>query len=165
MMNGSSLPVYRLAVVGIGNELNSDDAAGVLVARALRDETNDHFLVIEAGLAPENFTSILRRFHPDLVVLVDAAELGEPPGTVTWAGWAEAGGWSGSTHTLPPSVLAQYLVEELGCEVSLVGIQPARLDFDAGVSTEVRRAVVEVAAKIRALAGLEDSSQELRKAR
>ena len=166
----------RLAVLGIGNELNGDDAAGVLVARALRDgicgsvgpgsswtapTLDGHFLVIEAGLAPENFTGTLRRFHPELVLLVDAAELGQPPGTVAWVGWAEAGGWSGSTHTLPPSVLAHYLVEELSCEVILVGIQPARLDFGAGVSAEVQQAITEVAGKIRDLAALGESNRLL----
>lgn len=161
MMSGNNLPANRLAVVGIGNELNSDDAAGVLVARALRVEVNDYFMVIEAGLAPENFTSTLRRFQPDLVLLVDAAELGEPPGTVAWVGWAEAGGWSGSTHTLPPSVLAHYLVEELGCEVILVGIQPARLDFNTGVSAEVLQAVNEVVGKIRNLAALGENNRLL----
>lgn len=171
-----SLTPRRLAVLGIGNELNGDDAAGMLVARALRDgicgsvgsggswtvpTLDGHFLVIEAGPAPENFTGTLRRFHPELVLLIDAAELGEPPGTVAWVGWAEAGGWSGSTHTLPPSVLAHYLVEELGCEVILVGIQPARLDFCAGVSAEVQQAVTEVAGKIRDLAALGESNRLL----
>lgn len=147
MMNGKT----RLAVVGIGNELNGDDAAGVLVARALRPGINENFLVIEAGLAPENFTGTLRHFHPDLVLLVDAAELGKPPGTVAWVDWQDAGGWSGSTHTLPLSVLARYLVEELGCQVVVVGIQPAQLDFEAGISEEVQQVVAQVAKKISSL--------------
>jgi len=143
-------PGSRLAVVGIGNELNGDDAAGVLVARALRPLQRSDFLVIEAGPAPENFTGTLRRFRPEQILLVDAAEMGEPPGTVAWVDWPAAGGWGGSTHTLPPSVLARFLVEELGCRAALVGIQPARLDFGAGVSAAVRRAVDETAGMIRA---------------
>jgi hydrogenase 3 maturation protease len=65
----------RIAVVGIGNELNGDDAAGILAARKLSkkycpqkvDENSPHpvFIVIEAGLAPEAFTGPLRRFRPD----------------------------------------------------------------------------------------------------
>ncbi len=141
----------RLAVVGIGNELNGDDAAGVLVARALRTGLNDRFLAIEAGVAPENFTGMLRRFRPDLVLLVDAADLGKLPGTVAWVNSQDAGGWSGSTHTLPLSVLARYLEEELGCQVVLVGIQPAQLDLDAGVSGVVQQAVAEVVKKIYSL--------------
>jgi len=142
-----------VAVLGIGNELNGDDAAGVLAARALKAAwaQDENRLVIEAGLAPENYTGPLRRFQPDLVLLVDAAEMGQPPGTLAWADWGEAGGWSGSTHTLPPNVLARFLVEELGCRVILVGIQPAQLDFGAGVSPEVRQAVAAAAAQIAAV--------------
>jgi hydrogenase maturation protease HycI len=143
----------RLAILGIGNELNGDDAAGVLAARALRPAGNHDLLVIEAGPAPENFTGTLRRFQPDVVLLVDAAELGEPPGSVAWVSWTAAGGWSGSTHTLPPTVLARFLVEELGCQVILVGIQPARLDFDAGLSEPVQNAIGAVVEEIKKFSG------------
>jgi hypothetical protein len=39
----------------------------------------------------------------------------------------------------------EYLKSELGCRVSLVGIQPKHMDFDAPVSDEILRAVNEIA--------------------
>ena len=39
---------------------------------------------MEAGPAPENFTGPLRRFRPDLVLLVDAAQMDAEPGTIGW---------------------------------------------------------------------------------
>lgn len=141
----------RIAILGIGNEQNGDDAAGVLVARELKKITGEmapvpvnpprEFLIVEAGLAPEAFTGPLRRFHPDLVILVDAAELGESPGAVSCFDWSQAEGMSASTHTLPPTVLAQFLMRETGCEVMLIGIQPKNLSFDAGVSAEILQAI------------------------
>ncbi len=148
----------RVAVVGIGNELNGDDAAGVLVARKLLEKIGKRetvegsrfpaFLAIEAGPAPEAFTGPLRRFRPDLVILVDAAELGLPPGAVQWLDWTAAEGMSASTHTLPPSLFAQYLVRELGCQVVLAGIQPKHLEFEREVSRAVKKAASRVVEEI-----------------
>lgn len=163
----------RTAIVGIGNTLNGDDAAGPLVAQALCALTGSRasrsditpaaesapatesapaaVAIFDAGPSPEAFTGPLRRFAPELILLVDAAELGEAPGTVRWFDWSQAGGLSASTHTLPPSLVAGFLVRELGCRVALIGIQPQRLDLDGGVSDPVRKAVAQV---VRGLATL-----------
>ncbi len=135
----------RVAVLGIGNSLRSDDAAGVLVARGLartrlaRDF--DSFLVIEAGHAPENATAELRRFAPQVVILIDAAEMGQAPGTVGWIQLKEIDGLSASTHTMPLSMLSRYLILELGCEVKILGIQPKSTEIGESVSREVLQAV------------------------
>jgi hydrogenase 3 maturation protease len=145
-----------VAVVGVGQELNGDDAAGVKVAQALlkrqRAGSSDaprpapfSLLVVEAAHAPENCTGAIRRFAPDLVILVDAAEMGDPPGTVRWLDWREAVGLNTSTHTLQPSMVARYLATELSCEVALVGIQVYDTALGAPVSPAVRRAIRAVA--------------------
>jgi hydrogenase 3 maturation protease len=145
-----------VAVVGVGQEINGDDAAGVKVAQALlkrqRAGSSDaprpapfSLLVVEAAHAPENCTGAIRRFAPDLVILVDAAEMGDPPGVVRWLDWREAAGLNTSTHTLPPSMVARYLATELSCEVALVGIQVHDTALGAPVSPAVRRAIRAVA--------------------
>lgn len=145
----------RFAVVGIGNELNGDDAAGVLVVRALRDTLGrrDDLLLIEAGTAPENFTGSLRRFEPALALLIDAADFGADPGEVACVPWQESEGFSASTHTLPISVFGEYLAAELRCEVVLLGIQPEHLEFDRPVSAPVREAVSTVAEELAGILG------------
>jgi hydrogenase 3 maturation protease len=153
-------------VVGIGHELRGDDAAGVAVVRALgraearrsrrgnpRPPAARSLLVIDAGPAPENCTAALRRFGPDLVLLIDAAEFGAPPGTVCWLDWRSAAGLSASTHTLPCSLLARYLIAELGCRVMLLGIQPADTTIGASLSPAVRRAAQTVARRLAAQLG------------
>jgi len=141
-----------VAVVGIGQTLNGDDAAGALVAQALlkrqRAGRSDaprpvpfSLFVIEAAHAPENCTGAVRRFAPDLVILVDAAEMGDPPGTVRWLDWRDTSGLGASTHSLPPSMVARYLAAELSCQVALIGIQVQDTSLGARVSPPVRRAI------------------------
>src|SRR5690242_13669932 len=78
----------RIAILGVGNQFRSDDGAGVLIARALSEregaQASDHLLVIEAGHAPENTTGELRKFAPELVLIIDAADMGVEPGSVQW---------------------------------------------------------------------------------
>ncbi len=113
------------------------------VARALEAELagRDGVLVVDAGLAPEGCSGLLRRFGPDLVLFVDAADVGEPPGTVRVLGRRSMGGVGGSTHTLPLSLLAGYLVETLDCRVALIGIQPADTALGEPLSPAVGHAV------------------------
>jgi hydrogenase 3 maturation protease len=137
----------RVAILGVGNELNGDDAAGVRVVRELaaRLPATPGVLLIDGGTAPENYTGPLRRFRPELVLEIDAAQQDETPGTTALLDWREADGLSASTHTLPPSVLAQYLVSELGCQVALVGIQPGDLEMGRPLTPRVERAVTKLA--------------------
>ncbi len=132
--------------------MRGDDGAGILVVRALAERLvgAPDVLLIDGSTAPENFTGPLRRFRPDLVIEIDAAHLEQPPGTVAWVDWRDADGMSASTHTLPPSVLARFLTADLGCRVSLLGIQPATLDMDCGPSPEVAAAVERLAAQLSA---------------
>lgn len=150
----------RVAVLGIGNELRGDDAAGVLVARSLTGADADHLLVIDAGLAPENQTGLLRRFQPDLVLIVDAAELGEEAGTVRWLSWEQTDGLTASTHTTPPSMLGRFLAESLACEVVVIGIQPRDTSFGAPLLPEVAAAVKAVSESITALFGTRETIPE-----
>jgi hydrogenase 3 maturation protease len=137
----------RITILGIGNELNGDDGAGVWVIQNLRQRLSDspYLLLIEAGTAPENFTAPIRRFQPDLVILIDAAEMDSPAGSITWAEMEELEGFGASTHTMPPSTLASYLQKETGCQVALLGIQPQQLDFDQPISEVVLHSLKQIA--------------------
>jgi hydrogenase 3 maturation protease len=138
----------RVAVLGVGNPTRSDDAAGVLVARALSQSNwgtdTDRVLIIEAGQAPENRTGELRRFGPDLVLIIDAADMEEAPGAVQWIAQESIDGMSASTHSLPLSMLAHYLKLELNCTVAILGIQAVSNEVGEQVSPEVLQAINEI---------------------
>jgi hydrogenase 3 maturation protease len=121
----------RVALVGLGHTLYGDDGAGILLTQLLRplERTMEGLLVVNGGSAPENSTGLLRRFMPDLVILVDAAQLDEAPGAIQWFPCDMTSGFSASTHTLPLHLISSYLRMELVCEVALLGIQPRQLNF------------------------------------
>lgn len=96
---------------------------------------------MDAGPTPENCTGLLRRFAPDLVLLVDAAQMGVTPGEIHWLTWEEVSEPDMSTHKLSLRLLAGYLAAELGCEIALIGIQPAQDSLGASLSPAVRQAV------------------------
>ncbi len=130
-----------VVVLGVGSELRADDAAGVLAASRLTGQTVPGLHAVAAGTAPENHTGEIRRIGPWAVVIVDAADMGKPPGTVRVIPIEDIGGVSFSTHTLPLHIVADYLRRETGCAVAILGIQPASLVFDDPVSPEVERGV------------------------
>lgn len=158
----SSNGPLRLAVVGIGNELNGDDAAGCMVARALRQEKGagdvHNLLVMDAGVAPENITGELRAFKPSLVIFIDAADMGEAPGIVRWITMDEIDGMSASTHRMPLSMLGQYLTLELGCDIGLLGIQPASVEMRKGLSDPVQLVVENMIKTLQVLLSGQNSN-------
>jgi hydrogenase 3 maturation protease len=133
----------RLAIVGIGNELNGDDAAGVLITRKLSAFIKDSpsIKVFEAGQALENITGALIRFKPDAILFIDALSTGEPPGSIDMLEWQLSQGFSASTHSLPLSMVIQYLLHVHPCQVHLLGIQVLDTSTGAPVSLEVRGAI------------------------
>jgi hydrogenase 3 maturation protease len=136
-----------LVFLGIGHPLRRDDAAGVEVCERLRPALagRSDVLVVAGGSAPENCVGALRAFDPGQVVVIDAARMGEAPGTLLRLEPSDERAWSASTHTLPLPVFCQYLRETLGCDVILLGIEPADTSFGEGLSPEVEEAVARAA--------------------
>lgn len=122
----------RTLVLGAGNELRGDDGAGVHVVRALAALPGPRGPVeyVVAGLRSVD-ELLLRAGRIDRLVLVDAARLGEPPGSVRVLraeDFLERG--AGTLHGLGP-LEAVRLLEALGTpprEVRVVAIEPASLD-------------------------------------
>lgn len=121
-----SKPGARIAVMCVGSVLCGDDAAGMLVAPLIRAEAERAgALVAECSTAPENFSGVVRRYRPDALFLVDAADMGLAPGSIRIIPETEIAGASVSTHMMPLKFLLGYLKQETGCSCSLIGIQPA----------------------------------------
>lgn len=141
----------RVAFVGIGNEFKADDAAGPLVVRLLADSlgSTPGLLILDAGTAPENAGGALRRFAPDLVVLIDAVDMGKETGATEWVDFDALDGISAFTHAPSAAMLGDYLQSELKCRLGLIGIQPGSLMFDRPVSAAVKESVNLVTGGIR----------------
>lgn len=124
-----------------------DDAAGILVIQDLKASlpAGSFLIPIDAGPAPENFTGLIRKHQPGLVVFIDAGDIGGKPGAIGMFPCDQSEGISAFGHTLPLAVLGKFLQQELSCECLLLIIQPGRIDFDLPVTPEVREAVKSVA--------------------
>lgn len=137
----------RLAVVGVGQTLRGDDAAGPLVIRRLHGllDAEERLCLIDAGHAPENCLGPIVRFQPDFILFVDAIAGDYLPGAVVWLSGEAAEETGGGTHTLSLRTLAEYLTAATGAPVSIVGIQPAGLALGDPLSPAVAAAVAQVA--------------------
>ncbi len=144
-----SLGEGPIAVLGVGSSMRSDDAAGLRAAAKLGKLRLPGLVALEAETAPENLTAELRRISPSHLLIVDSADMGEVPGSVRLIEPDEAGASAPGTHGLSLGLLAGYLARELGCSVTIVGIQPRSLEHGGGLSAEVERAVEEVVNAIR----------------
>jgi hydrogenase 3 maturation protease len=120
-------------LLGIGNTLRRDDGIGCLVARRF---THPGWKAIECGTAPENFTAVVRRERPDILVLVDAADMGLTPGELRRIPPEKIQDVGIGTHQLPLSHLIAFLAPDAG-EIVLVGIQPKSVGDGEAISEEV----------------------------
>ena len=126
-----------VAILGCGSELIGDDAAGTLIAGRLSG-FSECVRVYCGGTAPENFTGEIKKFQPDTMLVIDAAELSLPPGAVSLIPLDKIGGVSFSTHMLPITIMLDYLHKEIGCRTYLLGIQGVCYEFGAEMSLEVK---------------------------
>jgi hydrogenase 3 maturation protease len=120
-------------LLGFGNPLHGDDGIGNYIASRFRARG---WNAIDCGTMPENFTTVVRRHHPEILLLVDATDLGLLPGEFRTVGDDQVEDVSTGTHNLPLSLLIGYLAESAG-QVLFIGIQPGRLGEEEGLSPAV----------------------------
>ena len=132
-------------LVGIGRPGAGDDAAGVVLARLLRRRTPTGWRVFAAETTPEHFLGAIARLAPREVVLADACEMGEAPGTVKELRANETTGGSFGTHA-PDLAMFEAFLREAAPEarLRLLAVQPAKLAPGA-MSRPVRGAVRRLA--------------------
>jgi hydrogenase 3 maturation protease len=131
----------KVAVIGLGSELRSDDRAGLLIVRALEAKKIPNVVAFDAGTTPENITAEISRAAPSLVIFFDAADLGEKPGTIRLVQEDQVSGVSFSTHTLPLPIVIDYLRQSVKADFAIIGIQPKSVAFGEEVSAEVEASV------------------------
>jgi hydrogenase 3 maturation protease len=135
----------KIAVVGVGNELKKDDYIGSFISKKLKEkEFSSYFLILDCGTVPENYTGIIKKFHPSHILVIDAAQLGIKSGNLLLVDIEEVKGLSISTHNLPLKLFADYLKRETGAKIALLGIQPKKIDFEIGLTKELQVTADEV---------------------
>jgi len=120
-------------LLGVGNRLSRDDALGPEVARRLAETGTTEWQAIDCGTALENASGLVTREKPDLLVIVDAARMGLPAGSIRRLPTTGSDQMLASTHGLPlPFVLDR--LRSAASEVHLIGVEPADTSFGDGLT-------------------------------
>ncbi len=134
----------RILLLGIGNRLRSDDAAGPLLADRLSGRVNAE--VIDAGDVPENYIGPIRKLAPGVVLAVDAVRSGRSAGEVQLFGCEDIADLTSSTHDMGLGSLLDFVSRETGARVFLLGIEPEDTGFGEQVSRPVEQALERIEA-------------------
>ncbi len=126
----------KLILLGIGSPLNGDDGIGTLVAKKL--EKKKWLNSIPCETVPENFAGVIRRELPDIVILVDAAEMGLESGQLRLVPKEKLNSIAMGTHGIPLKHLVSEL-EESAKQVIFIGVQPETVRFGERLSPAVKK--------------------------
>jgi hydrogenase 3 maturation protease len=127
-----------IVVLGVGNSLRGDDGVGPVVAEIIVNLKLSEVIAYNCGMTPENFTGVVRRARPELLVIVDAAEMGLTAGSIRRIPAERIRDTAIGTHMLALSHLVRFLTDVVD-QVVFVGVQPACLWEGEGLNEEVEK--------------------------
>ena len=120
----------KLIVLGVGNELKSDDGVGPFIIAKLKQEKieNDNLIFIDAETVPENFTGKIRKEKPTHLIIVDACLMDSQPGDMKIVNKNDFADIGISTHSMSLSFFVRYLEKDTEIKIIFVGIEPETMD-------------------------------------
>lgn len=120
--------------MGIGNEYRNDDGIGIYIVKKFQDPD---WLVLNCAMAPENFSSVIKKHNPEYLVLIDAAQMDLPPGSIRRIPVDQIQQVGMGTHSLPLYFLVEYLRPAVKKDIFLIGIQKKVIDDGTDISPEL----------------------------
>lgn len=131
-----------LAILGVGNEDNGDDAVGLHITRILQKASLPNWVeIFYCERVPEHFLGKLDKLKPNRIIVLDAADMKEIPGVIAiFPKEMISQGYHFSTHTLSLTMLEEFLkpsIEDL--KTLYVGIQPKHTVFETPLSEECKK--------------------------
>lgn len=133
----------KTLIVGIGNLLKGDDAAGPIVCQKLRD-AGVSAEIIDAGTAPENYIQAIIRKAPESLLVIDAIDFGASAGAIEVFRPEQLTSFIISTHSLSPHLFIDMVCREIEVDVYFIGIQPVQTQLGQAVSSQVSQAIQEL---------------------
>jgi hydrogenase 3 maturation protease len=129
----------KVLILGIGNRLCGDDAVGSILAERLSEKLN--IPVIDAGDVPENYLGPIEASGADLVLVLDAADLGVSPGDLSLVEMIRLKEIGVSTHASNLALLFKAIPEASRPDGLLVAIQPEQTEAGLDLSRSVESAM------------------------
>jgi hydrogenase 3 maturation protease len=142
--DGEGAHMSRQVLLAVGNGMMGDDGAGALLVKMMMQEPLEGWEALNGGSAPENVLHRVRELSPQQVLVVDAADMDLPPGSVRRIqDELLENPFFMTTHTLPLTFVIEAL-RDFVPTVDLLGIQPGTVAFGYPMSASVKQAVMEV---------------------
>lgn len=129
----------KILFLGLGNELRSDDAAGLVFLDLLKKKNFypvNNF--IYARTNPENYLQKILDFSPECVVFIDAAFANKNPGEVFLLESETIDKVKISTHAYSIKLLETYIRNYLKVDFIYIGIEPKSVKFGNELSDIVQ---------------------------
>ena len=118
--------------VGIGNVLKTDDGVGVYVTNRIKQHRYFKTLTVETGI--ENHVGKINTIKPDLLILVDCADIRKPPGGYSLLQINELIDHTTNTHNISLKNISLLFQ----ADTWMLGIQPKDLQFGEQISPIVK---------------------------
>ena len=143
----------RIAVLGIGNLLLSDDGVGVHVIKKLQEEYEfpDSVELIDGGTKGLDLLPLFE--GKDKILIVDAANFRKEPGTIDTVEGDKIPAFLSSKLSvhqigLPDTLFAAKLMDIAPAEMSLIGIQPKSMETGVELSEEIKDRMEQLINKV-----------------
>ncbi len=130
---------------GIGNNLRGDDGAGSFIARNF---SQPDWITIDGKSAPENYTSVIKKLKPNLLIMIDSANMSLPGGIFRLIPLNKITHFQLSTHSMPLPLLIKYLTPYCK-KIMLIGIQPINAKLGEPLSKPVLDGCHKIIKKIK----------------
>ena len=135
----------KITIMGIGNELRTDDALGPKIIEKLKQKIQKpNINLINAGTVPENFTGKIKKDNPTHIIIIDAVLMNKQPGHIQIIKKEEIKNTNTSTHSLSLNYLIKYLEQEKTYKILFIGIQPKNLELGIQLSPEIEKATQKI---------------------
>jgi hydrogenase 3 maturation protease len=128
----------NILILGVGNRARGDDGIGSYLVRRLQKKIS--IPVIDAGEMPEKSLAQIESSGADLVLIVDAADMGVTPGEFSLLELDELKNMGVSTHTADLSLLFNIIPKHKRPHGLVVAVQPGST-LGNQLSSEARNAL------------------------
>lgn len=128
--------------VGVGNDLKSDDGAGIRLVRILKEKKIN---ALDCGEFPENYSKEITSHNSGSIIICDAAYINGAPGDYDLFEIEKIESAGIFTHGASLSMFADYIKTQAQANIYLLGIQPQKVEEGSVLSGAVEKSIKEIA--------------------
>jgi len=140
----------NIVIIGVGNIIRGDDAAGVIVAENLKKKIKRKDIkIINAEETPENWAGKVEKISPETLIIIDVVDFNSFPGDVKIFSIDEIEETTFTTHNFSLPFLFGNLKEKT--EILIIGIQPGKINIKEGISEKVKKGMEKAEVMIESI--------------